>query len=378
MCVCVCLCATFVLYSDRAHEPNCLSFLQEYRQPGTRLLRDILGVERGGPHGTRVGEPGHSEADYLKFLDLIEKMLEYDPEKRIKPYEALTHPFFKRSTSSEGLPSSSQSASTVKMQDLAQRIHEQAVAGSGSGAPSSAVGHAHSQPAGYTSTVHHHGYQHQYPLVNGHISDHAYVPQRQWHVHPHLMNGTCDGPSLSSQSSVSSSLPAAHRHEEYFLSSHGKLEDSSVTLTPVSPASKIPGAMQYCVDPSSLASFQAHHHMSFNSEEWLASRGLQELSSSAPQATFLGSNDIFSVSTPQNSGARFNFQFGAGCNPFDPQPSSGYPPLQEGEVALQRNVVHLQAMPMRESSKTSHHQREDDGRNSSGSSKSQMSVTVKQ
>ena len=324
-----------------------------------------------------MGEPGHSEADYLKFLDLIEKMLEYDPEKRVKPYEALTHPFFKRSASSEGLPSSgTHSSSTVKMQDLAQRIHEQAMAGSSGGAPSSTAGHAPSQPTGYTSTVHHHGYQHPYPLVNGHISDHAYVPQHQWHVHPHLMNGTCEAPNVSSQSSVSCSLPAVQRHEEYFLSPHGKLEDSSVTLTPVSPASKIPGAIQYGVDPSSLANFQVHHPVSFNTEEWLASRGLQELSSSAPQTTFLGSNDIFSVGTPQNSGARFNFQFGAGYNPFDPQTSSSYPSVPEGEAVLQRSLVHLQ--PMQESSETSHHQREDEGRNSSGSSKSQMSVTVKQ
>ena len=375
--------ATFVFTHSECTNPAacCLLPFQEYRQPGTRLLRDILGVERGGPHGTRVGEPGHSEADYLKFLDLIKQMLEYDPEKRVKPYDALTHPFFKRSSSSEGLPSSStQSSSTVKMQDLVQRIQEQAMAGNSAGAPSS-TGQAPSQPSGYTSTVHHHGYQHPYPLANGHISDHAYVPQHQWPVHPHLVNGSCDGPSLTSQASISASLPTAHRLEECFMISHNKLEDSSVTLTPVSPANKHPGAVQYGVDPSALANFQVHHPVSFNSEEWLASRGLHELSSSAPQAaTFLGSNDIFSVGTPQNSSARFNFQFGAGYNPFDPQSSSGYPQMQEGEMGLQRSMVHLQ--PVREAHDTSHHhhhhQREDEGRTSSGSSKSQMSVTVKQ
>lgn len=40
---------------------------RRYKQPGSRRLHDILGVEVGGPMGRRLGEPGHSVSDYLKF-----------------------------------------------------------------------------------------------------------------------------------------------------------------------------------------------------------------------------------------------------------------------------------------------------------------------
>lgn len=79
----------------QGHEVTSLSSPQ-YRPPGTRKLHDILGVESGGPGGRRHGEPGHSVSDYLKFKDLILRMLDYDPKTRISPYHALQHSFFKR------------------------------------------------------------------------------------------------------------------------------------------------------------------------------------------------------------------------------------------------------------------------------------------
>ncbi|XP_052750327.1 serine/threonine-protein kinase minibrain isoform X2 [Galleria mellonella] len=69
---------------------------RKYRAAGTRRLHDILGVEGGGPAARRRGEPGHSVSDYLKFKDLILRMLEYDPKQRVTPYYALQHNFFKR------------------------------------------------------------------------------------------------------------------------------------------------------------------------------------------------------------------------------------------------------------------------------------------
>ncbi|KAK0085903.1 hypothetical protein PV325_004243 [Microctonus aethiopoides] len=74
---------------------------KKYKLPGTRRLHDILGVESGGPGGRRLGEPGHSISDYLKFKDLILRMLDFDPKTRVTPYYALQHNFFKR-TADEG------------------------------------------------------------------------------------------------------------------------------------------------------------------------------------------------------------------------------------------------------------------------------------
>ncbi|MEQ2202295.1 Dual specificity tyrosine-phosphorylation-regulated kinase 1A [Xenoophorus captivus] len=76
------------------------------RQASSRKLHSILGVETGGPGGRRAGESGHAVADYLKFKDLILRMLDYDPKSRIQPYYALQHSFFKK-TADEGTNTSS-------------------------------------------------------------------------------------------------------------------------------------------------------------------------------------------------------------------------------------------------------------------------------
>ena len=73
-----------------------LPYIKEYKSPGKRRLHDILGCETGGPGGRRQGEAGHSLPDYLKFKDLIMRMLEFDPKRRITPAEALKHSFFKK------------------------------------------------------------------------------------------------------------------------------------------------------------------------------------------------------------------------------------------------------------------------------------------
>ena len=70
---------------------------RRYRSPGTRKLHDILGVDVGGPGSRRAGEANHSVADYMKFKELVAQMLEYDPKRRILPYNALQSSFFKRS-----------------------------------------------------------------------------------------------------------------------------------------------------------------------------------------------------------------------------------------------------------------------------------------
>ncbi|CAF1550181.1 unnamed protein product [Rotaria sordida] len=83
---------------------------RRYRAPATRKLHDVLGVDVGGPGGRRTGEPNHSVLDYMKFKELVQQMLEYDPKRRILPFNALQASFFKRTydeTSTMNHPSSS-------------------------------------------------------------------------------------------------------------------------------------------------------------------------------------------------------------------------------------------------------------------------------
>jgi dual specificity tyrosine-phosphorylation-regulated kinase 1 len=75
---------------------------KKYRAPNSRRIHDVVGVETGGPGGRRLGEQGHSVSDYLKFKDLILRMLDYDPKSRITPYYALQHSFFKKSSEDAG------------------------------------------------------------------------------------------------------------------------------------------------------------------------------------------------------------------------------------------------------------------------------------
>ena len=76
----------------------------------------MLGVETGGPGSRRKGEAGHSLSDYLKFKDLILRMLDYDPKTRITPYYALQHNFFKRTTDESTNTSNSTSTSPAMEQ----------------------------------------------------------------------------------------------------------------------------------------------------------------------------------------------------------------------------------------------------------------------
>ena len=75
---------------------------KKYRAPNSRKMHDVIGVETGGPGARRLGEPGHSVQDYLKFKDLILRMLDFDPKTRITPYYALQHNFFKRTSEETG------------------------------------------------------------------------------------------------------------------------------------------------------------------------------------------------------------------------------------------------------------------------------------
>uniref|UniRef100_A0A914KXE6 Dual specificity tyrosine-phosphorylation-regulated kinase mbk-1 n=1 Tax=Meloidogyne incognita TaxID=6306 RepID=A0A914KXE6_MELIC len=74
-----------------------------YKAPGSRRLSDILGMNNNssGPFA-RLGEGhGHMLEDYMKFKDLVSRMLDFDPQKRISPYFAVRHPFLRKTTPEE-------------------------------------------------------------------------------------------------------------------------------------------------------------------------------------------------------------------------------------------------------------------------------------
>ncbi|NWZ08253.1 DYR1A kinase, partial [Agelaius phoeniceus] len=119
---------------------------REYKPPGTRKLHNILGVETGGPGGRRAGESGHTVADYLKFKDLILRMLDYDPKTRIQPYYALQHSFFKKTADEGTNTSNSVSTSPAMEQSQSSGTTSSTSSSSGGSSGTSNSGRARSDP----------------------------------------------------------------------------------------------------------------------------------------------------------------------------------------------------------------------------------------
>lgn len=71
--------------------------------------------------GRRLQEPGHSITDYAVFMDLVLRMLTYDPDKRIRPSEALAHRFLCRNQ--PGLACSA-AAANRNMMTASQHHHQ--------------------------------------------------------------------------------------------------------------------------------------------------------------------------------------------------------------------------------------------------------------
>lgn len=135
---------------------------KKYKAPGTRKLHDVIGAETGGPGGRRAGEPGHSVADYLKFKDLIFRMLEFDPKVRITPYYALQHNFFKKTTDeSTNTPNSASNSPAIEQQGVASP----SVGTSSSGRARSDPTHQHHSHLHVHSHSAHHGGGTQFPTM---------------------------------------------------------------------------------------------------------------------------------------------------------------------------------------------------------------------
>lgn len=58
-----------------------------------KSLMEIVSVDTNRKRKYPPSETGNTPRNYQLFVDLIQRMLTYDPQKRIKPDEALNHPF---------------------------------------------------------------------------------------------------------------------------------------------------------------------------------------------------------------------------------------------------------------------------------------------
>ena len=322
-------------------------FLQDvYRRPGSRSLDDILGVEIGGPGGTRQGEVGHAPVDYRKFKELIRRMLDYDANTRIKPYDALQHSFFRRensSTSSVSLPSQSDSTSNHRgPHEVALPTQETLTNGGLADKP-------HHR--------HHHSF-HRHPVVSHsdsiacEIAPQIHLPTSQYSselfhttrppvmhqkTYPEFNHARLQPPiiqdPLMGRTNIPMPLPPGSVTHGHFQT----LEGSSVTLTPLSPPQAPPEGLHPPLEVP-----YAHHSSSYNRgyPHSLQLQGVPPVLSTGknyghsfpfnaqngtvPQ-TFFGTNHLFS----EGASEPFHFKFaapttgpgmthiGVGGNPFN-------------------------------------------------------------
>ncbi|XP_065920815.1 dual specificity tyrosine-phosphorylation-regulated kinase 1B-like isoform X2 [Dysidea avara] len=213
-----------------------------YRKPGSRPLHDILGVDTGGPGGIRLGDAGHTTTDYNKFKDLILRMLNYDPQVRIKPYDALQHPFFRRS---DGAARHHSSTTTNGIASSASMTNSTAV--SMGGVSSDGVLYSSSMSQPMVGSL---------PSGSGSIPNEAGLfmegaaPSQQMYHHP---SRTFNNP-VSLQLSAQSSAPPQHLvslHEQ--LPDHLSSSNMSIDTVPNNQTSLRRLSAMDQIDTSSLA-----------------------------------------------------------------------------------------------------------------------------
>ncbi|XP_006812174.1 dual specificity tyrosine-phosphorylation-regulated kinase 1B-like isoform X2 [Saccoglossus kowalevskii] len=182
---------------------------RRYKAPGTRKLHDILGAESGGPGGRRSGEPGHNLSDYLKFKDLILRMLDFDPATRIKPYHALQHSFFKRTTDEGTNTSNSTSTSPAIEQHPGVGGSSSASSASSSGGSSSG-GRARSDPSHQHTQLQGNPGHHPGGAKGNASMEYGAVPHLSHQSHPVWSGGEPSGASTSLINSSVHSSTSSH------------------------------------------------------------------------------------------------------------------------------------------------------------------------
>ena len=299
-------------------------------------------MESGGPGGIRQGEVGHAPIDYRKFKDLIFRMLDYDPETRIKPFDALQHSFFKReaNSSTSSLPSSSHSGSTVAHRP----VHEMALPSADSaknGAGSSSHSHASfplHAPVGATDS-----------LV-GEINPHYHIPTSQYsselyHGQPHPSSAQSAHQNFGEFGAVQEPLmgrtnipmplpPGSMSHGPY-----PTLDGSSVTLTPLSP----PHSATDGVVPTLEIPYAHHHpgghhagghHPGGYSRSYQGGESSKVMGYNSVYPTHNGSLPFYGTSQlfPESTSEPFQFKFGSAGN--NSSSSGGHISLVHGSGVL--------------------------------------------
>ena len=298
-----------------------------YRRPGSRSLDDILGMEIGGPGGNRQGEVGHTPADYHKFKDLILHMLDYDPETRIKPFDGLQHPFFRResTTSTSSVPSSIHGGTTISHRG----VHEIALPNdSAKNGTSGGQGHSsfplHSAVTGTDSLVGEINPHYRHIPTTQYSSELYHGQQHSTHQnfgdfshgiqHPH----TVQEPLMGRTNIPMPLPPGSMTHGHY-----PTLDGSSVTLTPLSPPQPVADGIVPTLEiPYPHHGGYSRNYQGISSENMVPSNKMAYNSVYTQNGSlpFYGTSQLFS----EHSSEPFQFKFGSAPSmPFVHQSSGG-------------------------------------------------------
>ena len=301
---------------DQIYVPSIFDFVLQdvFRRPGSRSLGDILGVDTGGPGSIRQGEVGHSPSDYRKFKDLILRMLDYDPEMRIKPYDGLQHPFFRRENSS--MATSTHSSSTVS----SRSAHDIALTDSGKNGPINVPIASQSSSYSLSSST--------TDSLAGEMGTHYRIPATADLYHGQQAHHSSSSQSIPKYGDFSQGPPQAVQDPMMGRTNipmplppgsvaHGPypmMDGSSVTLTPLSPPQPSQGdgivptiEIPYAHHGGYTHGY--HQNMAVSTDNMLSSTKLPYNSGYSAQngaLPFYGTNQLF----PDVASEPFHFKFG--------------------------------------------------------------------
>lgn len=306
-------------------------------------------MEIGGPGSIRQGEVGHSPADYRKFKELILRMLDYDPETRIKPYDGLQHAFFRRESSSVASSSHGESTMTSRAAHeiaLPSESSKNGTEGSGGmsgGQPSSFPIHRSSisttdSLAGEINTHYH--IHTSAELYHGQQPPQHSASQS---LHQKFGGEFSQGPPQAIQDPMMGRTnipmplpPGSVAHGPYPM-----IDGSSVTLTPLSPPQPPPDGIVTTLEiPYAHHGGYGHtyHQGMAVSSDMLPSTELAYnpvYSAQNGALPFYGTNQLFADSTPSEP---FHFKFGSAVSH-----TAGHIPLVQGSPsAAHHNPFHFQ------------------------------------